>query len=169
VRALYAARARGDFLLVGLHDDATVNALRGQNQPISSLHERALCVLALGCVDEVILGAPLEISADLIKTMNIRCVVGGCDDAPDTPSAPPHVLALAAHAGGAAAPRRLKRYAVPREHGIYHASEEQPSLTMGDIVTRIIENRKRYEARNAKRERRELQYMMHQKAYVEEL
>ena len=58
VAALFAARKHGDFLLVGLHDDSLVNAARGQNQPICSLHERALCLLALSCVDEVILGAP---------------------------------------------------------------------------------------------------------------
>ena len=75
VSSLYAARNRGDYLIVGLHSDASANGRRGQNQPIMSLHERALCTLALGCVDEVILGAPTMISADLLRTMNISLVV----------------------------------------------------------------------------------------------
>ena len=33
-KALYAARKKGDFLVVGLHSDNDVNAVRGQNQPI---------------------------------------------------------------------------------------------------------------------------------------
>lgn len=113
VQALYEARSLGDFLLVGLHDDASVNAAHGQNHPICSLHERALCVLALGCVDEVILGAPPVVSADLLRSMNISVVVGGIGGDDDREQA------------GARAPagapeltlRRADRFAVPRATG----------------------------------------------------
>ena len=152
VAALYAARRRGDFLLVGLHDDATVNASRGENQPICSLHERALCMLALGCVDEVILGAPAVISTDLIRSMNIHIVVGGCDEAAEDPPSQP----------------TPDPYAIPREMGILSQSGRTHPLRMADIIARIIENRARYEARNAKREKKELNYIS-QKVYVEEL
>jgi len=159
VSALFAARNMGDFLLVGLHDDAAVNSARGQNQPIMSLHERALCVLALGCVDEVILGAPTHVSADLLKSMNIQLVVGSVDDAP-----------LEADEADTIREAALDRYAVPREQGMYRTIAQRSStLRATDIVTRIIENRKRFEARNAKREKKEITYMLHQKTYVEEL
>ena len=154
VGALYAARNLGDFLIVGLHDDATVNASRGQNQPICSLHERALCVLALACVDEVILGAPPVISADLIKSMNVQIVVG---DAPRGAEQPPPSAAS------------VDRFAIPREMGILRPGERRHPLRMTDIVTRIIENRTRYEARNAKREKKELNYMLNEKTFIEEL
>ena len=36
-------------------------------------------------------------------------------------------------------------------------------------MQRIIENRTRYEARNAKREKKELNYMQNQKTFVAEL
>ena len=42
-------------------------------------------------------------------------------------------------------------------------------LRTSDIVTRIIDNRTRYEARNAKREPRELNYLQNEKTFVREL
>jgi len=158
VGALYAARQQGDFLLVGLHDDATVNKARGHNHPIATLHERALCVLALGCVDEVILGAPPVVSADLLNSMNIQLVVGETDEPSDEPLADPTTVVSA-----------VDVYAVPKARGIYRTCARRPSLRLEDIVARIIANRQRFEARNAKRERKELDYVLNQKAYVEEL
>ena len=161
VKALYAARNLGDFLVVGLHDDATVNATRGQNQPICSLHERALCVLAVACVDEVILGSPRTVSADLIKSMNVQIVVGEAEGE--------RSIELSPGRGGVTL-ARVDRFAVPRVMGILHLGETQRyPLRHADIVTRIIENRTRYEARNAKREKKELDYMRNQKTYIEEL
>ena len=161
VKALYAARNLGDFLVVGLHDDATVNATRGQNQPICSLHERALCVLAVACVDEVILGSPRTVSADLIKSMNVQIVVGEAEGE--------RSIELSPGRGGVTL-ARVDRFAVPRMMGILHLGETQRyPLRHADIVTRIIENRTRYEARNAKREKKELDYMRNQKTYIEEL
>lgn len=66
------AKQLGDFLLVGICDDETVNKHKGENWPIMNLHERTLCVLSCRYVNEVIIGAPWAITKDLIKTMNIR-------------------------------------------------------------------------------------------------
>lgn len=173
VAALYAARRLGDFLLVGLHDDATVNVARGQNQPICSLHERALCLLALGCVDEIILGAPVVVTADLMKSMNIHTVVGDADEpalSNDEQLAP---LASSPEFSAETSPAKLppakERYAVPRALGKFVQGERAHPLCMVDIVRRIIENRGKYEIRNAKRERRERDWYENEKAYVEEL
>ena len=184
VAALYAARRLGDFLLVGLHDDATVNATRGQNQPICSLHERALCLLALGCVDEVILGAPLVITHDLIKSMNIHTVVGDADE-PAEPADAAALLPPSPLGGGGASPhaprattplvapsparQAVDRYAVARGMGRYAQGERTHPLRLAGIVSRIVDNRRKYEARNAKREKKELDYVENQKVYVEEL
>lgn len=43
---LEAAKAEGDYLIVGLHTDQTVNKRYGSNHPIMNLHERVLSVLA---------------------------------------------------------------------------------------------------------------------------
>lgn len=57
-------------LVVGIHDDATVNAVKGLNYPIMNMLERSLCVLQCKYVDGVVLGAPYEPSKaylDLLK------------------------------------------------------------------------------------------------------
>lgn len=46
IEFLKRAKALGDFLIVGIHDDQTVNAIKGSNYPLMNLHERALSVLA---------------------------------------------------------------------------------------------------------------------------
>jgi ethanolamine-phosphate cytidylyltransferase len=46
VEALRKAKARGDFLYVGIHDDNIVHDVKGINFPILSLNERVLMVLA---------------------------------------------------------------------------------------------------------------------------
>ena len=56
VGILKAARAQGDFLLVGIHSDEEVAARRGPHLPIMGLHERALSVLACRFADEVVIG-----------------------------------------------------------------------------------------------------------------
>ena len=104
-----------------------MNARRGANHPICSLHERALCVLALGCVDEVILGAPAAVSADLIRSMNISLVVGGADESTATED---------------------DRYAAAVAAGCFQRLELPCTLRIDDIVQRIITNRTRYERRH---------------------
>ncbi|KAJ9530248.1 hypothetical protein QJQ45_023532 [Haematococcus lacustris] len=77
VKILKAAKAQGEFLLVGLHTDEDVQERRGPHLPIMNLHERSLSVLACKFVDEVIMGSPTVITDDLIKTFNIHLVVRG--------------------------------------------------------------------------------------------
>jgi hypothetical protein len=43
------------------------SATRGLHRPIMSLHERSLSVLACRYVDEVIIGAPWEVSKDMVS------------------------------------------------------------------------------------------------------
>ncbi|KAL6985015.1 Ethanolamine-phosphate cytidylyltransferase [Sarracenia purpurea var. burkii] len=65
VEILKSARKLGDFLLVGIHSDQTVSEQRGPHHPIMHLHERSLSVLACRYVDEVIIGAPWEVTRDM--------------------------------------------------------------------------------------------------------
>jgi ethanolamine-phosphate cytidylyltransferase len=64
---LQNAKALGDYLIVGLHDDETINSFKGANYPVLSLQERVLNVLAMRYVDEVIIGAPWKVTENLIK------------------------------------------------------------------------------------------------------
>ena len=53
VRYLQAARALGDFLVVGLNGDRSVHELKGAGRPVTTENERAEIVAALACVDLV--------------------------------------------------------------------------------------------------------------------
>ena len=46
IEFLKKAKEMGDYLLVGVHDDATVCSIREPNYPIMNVHERVLSVLA---------------------------------------------------------------------------------------------------------------------------
>jgi ethanolamine-phosphate cytidylyltransferase len=72
VEILKKAKALGDFLLVGIHEDKVVNSYMGKNYPIMNSYERVLNVLSSKYVDEVILAAPRSITLEMINTMNIK-------------------------------------------------------------------------------------------------
>ena len=55
VRALEAARALGDCLIVCLNSDASVRRLKGPGRPVVGEHDRAAVLEALACVDAVAL------------------------------------------------------------------------------------------------------------------
>ncbi|XP_060172251.1 ethanolamine-phosphate cytidylyltransferase-like isoform X2 [Lycium barbarum] len=65
VEILRSARQLGDFLLAGIYPDPTVSELRGHQYPLMNLYERSLGVLACRYVDEVIIGAPWEVTQDM--------------------------------------------------------------------------------------------------------
>ncbi|MCD8138955.1 MAG: adenylyltransferase/cytidyltransferase family protein [Planctomycetaceae bacterium] len=54
-RALAAARALGDVLVVGLNSDASVRRLKGNDRPICSQDDRAETLAALEAVDRVVI------------------------------------------------------------------------------------------------------------------
>eukprot|EP00891_Asterochloris_glomerata_P006161 jgi/Astpho2/6161/Aster-03576 len=102
IKVLQEARKLGDFLLVGLHTNEDVEERRGSHLPIMDVHERCLSLLACKYVDEVIIGAPMEVSQDLITTFNIGLVTHGTisETSKESPTDP-------------------QRYAVPKELGIF--------------------------------------------------
>jgi rfaE bifunctional protein nucleotidyltransferase chain/domain len=53
VEYLFAARSRGDLLIVGLNSDDSVRRLKGRSRPINSEQDRALVLAGLAAVDVV--------------------------------------------------------------------------------------------------------------------
>ena len=53
VRYLQEARALGDFLILGLNDDAGAHLLKGEGRPLVPEMERAEILAALTCIDYV--------------------------------------------------------------------------------------------------------------------
>ena len=78
--AVYLDRARrmGDFLIVGLNTDKSVNRLKGKNRPIMSFRERALLLSYLSPVDLVV-GFGENTPLRLIKKLRPDILVKGAD------------------------------------------------------------------------------------------
>ncbi|XP_024401500.1 ethanolamine-phosphate cytidylyltransferase [Physcomitrium patens] len=148
VETLKAARAMGDFLLVGIHSDQIVSANRGLNHPIMHLHERSLSVLACRYVDEVIIGAPWEVTKDMITTFNISLVVhGSCAEENELRN------------------REIDPYKAAKAAGIFAEIKSPRNITTSTIISRILTNHEAYRKRNQKKEESEKQYYL-SKTYV---
>jgi len=131
------ARELGSYLLVGIHGDREVNKIKGENHPLMNLHERVLSVLSCKYVDEVLIEAPFMVTKEIIEGFNISIVVhGSLDDNIDHLEPDP--------------------YETPKKMGIFQILESPSKLTTSGILKRIIENRMKYEARNKKKEQKEI-------------
>lgn len=148
VEILRSARQLGDFLLVGIHTDQIVSEHRGKHYPIMHLHERSLSVLACRYVDEIIIGAPWEVSRDMITTFNISLVVHG------TVAESNSLLSDTSDP-----------YAVPKSMGIFRVLESAKNITTSSVAQRIVGNHEAYMRRNAKKSKSEEKYYA-EKVYV---
>ncbi|WP_404391188.1 bifunctional D-glycero-beta-D-manno-heptose-7-phosphate kinase/D-glycero-beta-D-manno-heptose 1-phosphate adenylyltransferase HldE [Pseudoalteromonas phenolica] len=82
VRYLAQAKARGDKLVVGLNNDASISRLKGPERPINPLDERATVIGALASVDWVISFGAVEENdtpAKLIEQVKPDVLVKGGD------------------------------------------------------------------------------------------
>ncbi|CAN1799224.1 Ethanolamine-phosphate cytidylyltransferase [Linum perenne] len=148
VEILRKAKQLGDFLLVGVHTDQIVSQHRGKYYPIMHLHERSLSAMACRYVDEVIIGAPWEVSKDLITTFNISVVVHG---------------SVAEH--NSISTGESDPYAVPKAMGIFRMLDSPKDITTTSVTKRIIANHEAYTKRNAKKTKSEKKYY-DEKVYV---
>jgi cytidyltransferase-like protein len=71
------ARSHGDYLIVGVHSDKTVESYK--RKPIISEQDRYEIIKNCKLVDEVIIDAPLVITKDYIKENKIDIVIHGDD------------------------------------------------------------------------------------------
>ncbi|KAF7820558.1 ethanolamine-phosphate cytidylyltransferase-like [Senna tora] len=146
VEILKKARELGDFLLVGIHTDETVSKYRGSRYPIMQLHERSLSVLACRYVDEVIIGAPWEITKDMITTFNISLVVHGTVAEKSQNS-------------------EIDPYEVPKGMGKFQLLDSPKDITTTSVAQRIMANHEAFMKRNAKKAKSEKRYY-EEKKYV---
>lgn len=129
--------ALNPYIIVGLHFDQEVNHYKGKNYPIMNVHERTLSVLACRYVSEVVIGAPYSVTANLLDHFKVTLVCHGKTEViPDKDGSDP--------------------YQEPKRRGIFQTVDSSNSLTTDDIVQRIIKNRLQFEARNQKKEAKEL-------------
>ncbi|XP_032900110.1 ethanolamine-phosphate cytidylyltransferase isoform X2 [Amblyraja radiata] len=129
--------AERPYVIVGLHFDQEVNRYKGKNYPIMNVHERTLSVLACRYVSEVVIGAPYSVTADLVDHFKVDLVCHGKTEVmADKDNSDP--------------------YAEPKRRNIFKTIHSGNDLTTDHIVQRIIKNRLQFEARNQKKEAKEL-------------
>uniref|UniRef100_A0A8C5GYI0 ethanolamine-phosphate cytidylyltransferase n=1 Tax=Gouania willdenowi TaxID=441366 RepID=A0A8C5GYI0_GOUWI len=137
------------YIIVGLHFDQEVNRYKGKNYPIMNVHERTLSVLACRYVSEVVIGAPFAVTKDLLDHFKVDLVCHGKTEIyPDKDGSDPYVE--------------------PRRKGILRTVDSGNSLTTDAIVQRIIKNRLLFEARNQKKEAKEIAVIQAMKRQEEE-
>ena len=179
VRLLREAKKMGDFLLVGVHDDQAARRGRGAAFPVLALQERALGVMACRHVDDVIVGAPGEVTRDLIATFDVQTVVAEredenrttgdefqdasrlLDDAPAGPTRETDDETRSMSHAGSRDPNGLAKTLglfreVPRLSS--HGASGADGLTSSEIVRRVAAARAAYEARNARKNQSEARY-----------
>ncbi len=78
VRYLQEARAQGDFLILGLNSDESVQHLKGPSRPLVTASERAEIMAALACIDYVTVFPEATASA-LIDLLQPAIYVKGGD------------------------------------------------------------------------------------------
>lgn len=82
VRYLQAARTEGDLLVVGVNSDRSVRANKGRERPVIPQEERAELLLALACVDAVLVFDE-ETPDRVIRAIGPDVLVKGADWAHD--------------------------------------------------------------------------------------
>jgi D-beta-D-heptose 7-phosphate kinase/D-beta-D-heptose 1-phosphate adenosyltransferase len=78
VSLLEKAAAEGDFLVIGLNDDASVRRLKGETRPVNNQEDRARVLGGLGCVGAVVLFAE-DTPMKLIEAIRPEVLVKGKD------------------------------------------------------------------------------------------
>lgn len=82
VRYLQAARREGDLLIVGVNSDRSVRTYKGADRPVIPQEERAELLLALACVDAVLVFDE-ETPDRVIRAIQPDVLVKGADWAHD--------------------------------------------------------------------------------------
>ena len=78
IQYLEQSRALGDRLIVGLNSDASVRRLKGSSRPVNNQDDRKRMLMALRCVDEVIIFQD-DTPYDLIKQVKPDIITKGGD------------------------------------------------------------------------------------------
>jgi len=162
VAILQKAKQRGDYLVVGVHGDSTVNRRMGANLPLMNLHERVLSVLGCRHADDVLIDAPSKITQAMITSLTIAEVVRGTvssshvkdeenretvDDGVDDSGSD--------YSGFDLDDDLSERYRCPKELGIFTTIRSSTDFNLGSVVSRIQANQKVFDAKIARKKKAE--------------
>ncbi|KAJ1610707.1 phospholipid cytidyltransferase [Cryptosporidium canis] len=133
----------GGILIIGIYDDATAQLIYGNGFPILKMMERALTLLSMRVIDDVIFGVPMKITNKLIETYRINHVISckvienyispeylGKNNLIDSENSGDYILKLEEYC-----------YEVPKRMGIFYNDPillNDEICTNKDIFSRII-------------------------------
>ncbi|KAK9171556.1 cytidyltransferase-like domain protein [Cryptosporidium meleagridis] len=136
----------GGVLIIGIYDDSTTQLIYGDGFPILKMMERALTLLSMRVVDDLIFGAPIKITKKLIETYKINNVVS-CKIIENYVSSE-HLRKnnFIDSENSAEYTSKLEEfcYEVPKKMGIFYNStilKKDEICTNRDIFSRIMEKR----------------------------
>lgn len=121
IEYLKKVKSFGDILIVGIHDDATVQSYK--RRPILSMEERIRSVQECSYVDVILPDAPLEVTLEWIQKHRIDIVVHGDDISPESMNT---------------------FYKTPIELGIFYLVPYTSGISTTDIIKRIVNRRDLY-------------------------
>lgn len=140
IEALHKVKADADRVgakvIVGIHNDLTVNMEKGLNYPIMNILERSLCVLQCRYVDGVVLGAPYSPTDNRFLEKlpgSVKAVYHGLERVIDSKGNDP--------------------YEEVKSSGIFHAigAHLYDDINTEVIVNRVLDNKAAYEERQRKK------------------
>ena len=131
------------YIVIGVHDDDTVNKYRGRNYPIMNLQERLLSVLGCKEVDDVVICAPWTITEELVASLGIHSVAHGTSNDANADDD---------------ATGEEDRYAVAKRLGKFLEIPSSSTLSVEMIVNRIGANEERFRGRFLKKMAAEKEY-----------
>lgn len=138
VSILKEAKKKGDYLIVGIHNDTVVNRERGCNLPLMNLHERVLSVMGCRHVDDVLIDAPRIVTPEMISSLQIDKVVHGSDGDGDDDAC-----------------NENERYKAAKDAGIFNEIAVPMNCNLSSILDRIQENQQAFQAKIAKKKQAE--------------
>ena len=113
IEFLKQARALGDYLLVGVHDDSVLTAHK--RKPILTMEERVASVAGCRYVDEVLPDAPWVTDQNWIEKHRIDLVAHGSDYSPEDLNS---------------------THAFPIQSGIFRTVTYTPGISTTEIIRR---------------------------------
>jgi ethanolamine-phosphate cytidylyltransferase len=141
ISVLRQARGLGTYLIVGIFNDIDIKRIYGESFPIiMTLYERVLTVLSCKYVDNIIIGANVNITNEFLDAHHISVVVHSnfygnstCDKKQSEQEKP-----------------TIDRYRFAKSRGIYkQVTSTYPGLTSLSILNRVVSNSDTYRHRDA--------------------
>ena len=131
VQFLKKARQLGEYVIVGLLDDPTINSYKGDSYPILSLVERLRSLVSCRYVNAAVVYVPCKLNEEILDFFKPDVVVHGINLSQKFLRKDPYQLA--------------------KDRGLLKIISSGSTLTSTDLMSRIVENRSAFVERDRRK------------------